>query len=44
MKLIFNISNILKLILLEFLNNYVNKIIVIEVYKFNLYFIYEVKL
>lgn len=44
MKLIFNISYILKLILLEFLNNYVNKIIVIEVYKFYLFFIYEVKL
>lgn len=44
MKLIFNNSYILKLILIEFLNNYVNKIIVIEVYKFNLYFIYEVKL
>lgn len=44
MKLIFNISYILKLILLEFLNNYVNKKIVIEVYKFYLFFIYEVKL
>lgn len=44
MKLIFNISYILKLILLEFLNNYVNKIIDIKFYKFYLFFIYEVKL